>query len=600
MFKRFGILLLITSGMLWTFAQEGEETEFIRAYFTHKSMAHQVFERFDAQRVEIFYEDQYMIFMDMIPSDIAYLEDQNFVVVPDRGYDIHHNRSYDANQRIGIPGYPSYLLVEETFAWAESVATALPDLAEFIDVGDSWDKTQGSGGYDNMVLVLTNSKIPGPKPKLFICGAQHAREYTTSELARRFALYLIENYGKDPDATWMLDYHEYHAMFFINPDGRKYAEKGQLWRKNTNADYCPSDYNKRGADLNRNYDRSWGSMGSSDECNLTFWGASAASEPEVQAVQNYMQTIFKDNPKQGIHIDLHSYGEIIYKPSDMSTLARKFNYFNGYDARDSRGGQGYEYGYYVVGTPSCLFELGTSFFQKCDYFENTILPDNLKAFIYALKSCRDPVNIAQGPDPIDVSISGNTLTATIDDTRYGSSVTTHNISEAEYYIGTPPWRAGATPIPMSAKDGSFDEKKEEVEATLISSDLPRDNVLIYVRGKDSDDNWGIVSAVFHDMTNTVSTPEIYNGPVQLSHPNPLIFPATLSIQVPETAHLHLAVFTMQGKNVATLANSTLQVGNHSIHWDGKDTAGNDLAGGIYLYRLHVGGFLQMGRFVIAQ
>ena len=100
---------------------------------------------------------------------------------------------------------------------------------------------------------MTNSAIAGPKPKLFVTGAIHAREYATAELATRFAEYLVNNYGVDADATWILDYHEVHVMLQTNPDGRKKAETGLSWRKNTNQNYCGATSNYRGADLNRNF-----------------------------------------------------------------------------------------------------------------------------------------------------------------------------------------------------------------------------------------------------------------------------------------------------------------------------------------------------------
>jgi len=53
--------------------------------------------------------------------------------------------------------------VEETFQTAENLAANHPDLATWIDVGDSWEKTTPAGnpGYDMMVLRLTNSAVAG-------------------------------------------------------------------------------------------------------------------------------------------------------------------------------------------------------------------------------------------------------------------------------------------------------------------------------------------------------------------------------------------------------------------------------------------------------
>lgn len=590
------MVCLVMGSILFAVGYGTEATQFVRAYFTYKEMAYDALQVFEAEACEISYDEKYIV-LQVTPEDIKKLQTLNFTVVPDPDYDIHHNRSPQKADK-GIPGYPCYLLVEETFAYAESIVTALPDMATWVDAGDSWDKTQGTGGYDIMVLKLTNSNIPGPKPKLMIAGSIHAREYSTSELCRRFVKYLLENYGTDADATWMLDYHEFHALFYINPDGRKYAEEGQMWRKNTNADYCTSDPRNRGSDLNRNFERNWAS--SDDECGQTYSGSGPASEPETQAVQGYMQTIFEENPEQGIFIDLHCYGQIIYKPSAVTTLARKFSFFNGYDALENEAGMAYEYGYYTVGAYSCLFELGTAFFQDCDDFEDIIVPDNLPAFIYALKACRDPSTIPDGPDVIDVAITGNRLTATVDDTRYGADVTTHTIEEAEYYVGIPPWESGATPIAMTASDGSFDEETEGVEADIISHNVLRDQTTIYIRGKDADNNWGAVSAIFHDMTAIEPEKDAFGTKVACTVPNSLAFPACLNITVPTSSQVLLKVYSVTGKEVVTLTNNTLPAGQHVIRWNGKDNTGHTQAEGIYLYKLKVGDFLQTEKIVVVR
>jgi len=413
-------------------------------------------------------------------------------------------------------------------------------------------------------------------------------------------LYLIENYGKDADVTWMLNYHEYHAMFYINPDGRKHAEDGESWRKNTNEDYCPQEPRYRGCDLNRNADNSW--QGSSDECSQTFPGASAASEPEMQGLQAYMDSIFEDNSVKGAYIDLHSYGEIIYLPTQMGTWVRKFSYFNGYDPQDVRPGLAYRYAYSNAGAAAaCLFELGTRFFQDCDYFENTIVPDNLPAFNYALKVCGDPVALALGPDAVELAVNGKTLTAKIDDTRYGHSVPTQNIAEAEYYITNPPWEPGATAIPMSAADGSFNAKIEEVEATL-PEDLPngREEGIIFVRGKDVDGNWGAVSAIFSDQVNTITYSGDLGTKVIFTYQSPLLAAATINLTLPKAANVTFQVYNLCGRVITTLVNSKMNAGRHSIHWNGRDGFGNELAKGIYLFRMQAGNFKHIERFVLVR
>jgi carboxypeptidase T len=105
-----------------------------------------------------------------------------------------------------------------------------PQLASWIDAGNSWQKASGSGGYDLGVLKLSNAAVAPPpgqsKPKLFINSAIHAREYATAPLVLEFARQLVNGHGVDADATWVLDHHELHLMLHTNPDGRKRAETG--------------------------------------------------------------------------------------------------------------------------------------------------------------------------------------------------------------------------------------------------------------------------------------------------------------------------------------------------------------------------------------
>ena len=196
-------------------------------------------------------------------------------------------------QASGIPAFPCYRTVEETYATAEQIAADYPTLATWEDMGDFWEKVAPGGltGYDLQVLHLSNSAIAGPKPGLFIMSSMHAREYAPAELNLRFAEYLVENYGTDPDVTWVLDYTDIYLLFQANPDGRKQAESGLSWRKNTDNLYCTTNTNSRGADLNRNFSFQWGCCNGSStiQCSECLprpqrgLRAGDASHPELRA-----------------------------------------------------------------------------------------------------------------------------------------------------------------------------------------------------------------------------------------------------------------------------------------------------------------------------
>ena len=484
------------------------------------------------------------IVIDVDAEEYMWLQWQGFRLEVDesRTKTLNQPRGYIPGQTEGIPAYPCYRTVEETYASAEQMAADYPDLATWIDMGNSWEKVNTDPpdlpGYDLKVLKLTNKNIPGTKPKFFAMTAVHAREYATAELATRFAEYMLENYGKDPDITWILDYNEIHLLLQANPDGRKIAETGDLWRKNTDRDDGCSVPSSWGTDLNRNFNFQWGCCGGSDTnpCYETYRGPLAGSEPETQAVQNYLILNFPDQRPDdlttpapvdatGVFLDIHSYSELVLWPwgfsgdpapnsTGLQTLGRKLAFFNNYYPDQSIGlyptdGTTVDFAYGKLGMPAYTFEIGTSFFQDCGSFESTIYPDNLEALIYAAKIPRTPYMTPAGPDTLGVLASPAAvapgepveLTAQVNDMRYNNSNGTEPITytqAAEFYIDVPPWSTDPAPIafPMDATDGAFNETIENVSSVLDTSSLSNGRHMIFVRGQDADGNWGPVSAAF--------------------------------------------------------------------------------------------------------
>jgi len=518
--------------------------QLVKVYYTDPASYAAILTGFDTQIIETNYKEGYHV-LELSSSDIKRLQSDGFKVEIDPNLKL----SLPEGSIQSIPGYSCYRTVEETFATAAGIATNYPDLAEWIDVGDSWEKSVGQpDGYDMMVLRLTNESIPGDKPALFVTSAIHARELTTAELSTRFAEYLIDNYNVDADVTWLLDYHEIHLLLQTNPDGRKEAEAGLSWRKNTNENYCGVTSNNRGADLNRNFTYMWNCCGGSSDnpCDSTYHGPYAGSEPETQAVMSYMQSIIPDQrgdalddvapiDATGVYIDFHSYGELVMWPwgftndsppngPGMQTLGRKWAYFNDYTPRQAIGlyptdGATKDFAYGVLGIPGYTIELGTAFFQNCSTFENTILPDNIPVLLYAAKAARTPYITPSGPDAVNVSVSQSqvfegqsvTLTAQINDTRYDNSngtEPTQDVVAAEFYVDTPYWEDGATPLAMSAVDGSFNETVEDATFSIDTTGWSQGRHTLFVRGLDADGNWGAVSAVFLTVQASDNEPPV--------------------------------------------------------------------------------------------
>lgn len=473
-------------------------------------------------------------------------EGRQVIIDPDLTATLGQPHQAQDGQSSGIPGYPCYRTVEETYASMAQIAQNHPDLAQWIDIGDSWDKTTpgGPAGYDLRVLKLTNHQTPGPKPVLFLMGAIHAREYVTAEIAVRFAEYLVNAYGSDPDITWLLDYNEVQILPVTNPDGRKMAETGLLWRKNTdNSDGCLVA-NAYGVDLNRNFDFKWGSAGASlNPCNEVYLGRSAASEPETLALQTYLSSIYPDrrgpadgdaapDDTSGLLVTLHSYGQLVLWPwgwtstpapnaAQLQTLGRKFAFFNHAipeqaDMLYATSGTTDEWLYGRLGTAAYTFEIGNAFFQSCSSFESSLYPDNLQALLYALKATRRPYQSPAGPDTLNIRLSTNavtagetiSITATADDTRYSAGEISQPISATRFSIDAPSWISGTQTVTLDPVDGMLDQPIEKLQGPMDTGGLSSGRHLVIIESQDSSGTWGPPSAQFFYILDPKTNPHL--------------------------------------------------------------------------------------------
>jgi hypothetical protein len=141
--------------------------------------------------------------------------------------------------------------------------------------------------------VSDNPGTDEPEPEVLFDALHHAREPITVSVLLTYIRWLCENYGTDPEATFLVDNREQWFVPVVNPDGYVYNEVtfpggGGMWRKNRRDVAGSCD----GVDLNRNYSYFFGgSDGSSgDPCDETYRGTGPFSEPESQAMRTLMRS----------------------------------------------------------------------------------------------------------------------------------------------------------------------------------------------------------------------------------------------------------------------------------------------------------------------
>ncbi|MFX0122226.1 MAG: M14 family zinc carboxypeptidase [Candidatus Hodarchaeota archaeon] len=233
-------------------------------------------------------------------------------------------------------------LVEELM----QINATAPGIVDLFTIGKSIE------GRDIFCLRITEEQNTLPKAGVLFVAHHHAREQITIEMALRFMLVLVNNYGLDQEITNYINTEEIFFIPSLNPDGLHYVvgnetNQGNPWlRRNvrpfdndkddlfdedppedTNGDGIISEFtihfkNQQnewvasgdqyyegndndgdglvnedpigGVDLNRNYDFRWGdstcdSGGTTNTLHEDYPGTAPFSEPETQAYRDFVE-----------------------------------------------------------------------------------------------------------------------------------------------------------------------------------------------------------------------------------------------------------------------------------------------------------------------
>lgn len=263
-------------------------------------------------------------FLKLNPDIARYGEEGGFVDV------LVKEEQLDKIKRLGLS---TYVLIQDADAYASilrqqgyldpfhtydemleemrAVEAAHPDIAKLYDIGDSWEKTQGIADRDIWAMKISDNVAVEEKEEaeVLYMGCHHAREIITPEVIIYFIHYLVENYGADPQVTFLVDNRQIWLVPMVNPDGHEYAFEVDLWWRKNRRNNGDGTY---GVDLNRNYGYKWGydDIGSSPfTSSEVYRGPAPFSEPETQAIRDLVQ-----RHNFVISLSYHSYGRKLLFP----------------------------------------------------------------------------------------------------------------------------------------------------------------------------------------------------------------------------------------------------------------------------------------------
>ena len=83
-----------------------------------------------------------------------------------------------------------------------------------------------------------------------------------------------------------------------------------------------------------------------------------------------------------------------------------------------------------------------------------------------------------------------------------------------------------------------------------------------------------------------------------AYPNPFNASTNISFTLPAESDVELTVFNILGQEVKSLEIANMPAGEGNINWDGRSSGGEQVASGVYLYRITAGDFSASSRMVL--
>jgi flagellar hook assembly protein FlgD len=77
--------------------------------------------------------------------------------------------------------------------------------------------------------------------------------------------------------------------------------------------------------------------------------------------------------------------------------------------------------------------------------------------------------------------------------------------------------------------------------------------------------------------------------LEQNYPNPFNPTTQISFSLVSPHKVRLSVYNVLGESIATLADGDYPAGEFTVTWDGHSHNGNQVASGVYFYRLEAGG-----------
>jgi len=536
------------------------------------------------------------------------------------------------NFKLGSMG--GHLTLEEVIDEMNLMHDLYPDLiTEKFSIGQSFQ------GRD-IWTVWMGTEMDEEKPQAYYNSLIHAREPMSMMNLVYYMWWLLENYGEDELATFLLDERHMAFTLVLNPDGYEYNRQnspngGGLHRKNMR----PNGTSNPGVDLNRNFgplifwDHPNGGSSTSPGVD-TFRGSGPFSEPETQAIRDFtlendFRTVF--NYHNFSNLLIYPYGALQRQTADAHIFvpySEEMTVFNNYQHGtdqetvnySTRGGAddwfyGSEDGNEDrVNAISMTPEVGAisdgtgggawgAFWARAERIvplsQDNLRPNQLLA-VYAGPALRKTelsmigaFQSVQGFSP-EISqngaeVGGETFFSLFFDEviynagRYDMEVNFTASTDAEFVA----FMEETVSLTVDVDDtyaGSTPEFVMELDSQVPDNEEFVVTIEMDIPFTRDSFSWDFTFTTFGSPVSVEPGDELpRNVALMQNYPNPFNPETSIQFMLPESSEVTLEVYDTMGRRVQTLINGSVSAGEHRVSFDGSA-----LSSGVYLYRLSTG------------
>lgn len=102
-----------------------------------------------------------------------------------------------------------------------------------------------------------------------------------------------------------------------------------------------------------------------------------------------------------------------------------------------------------------------------------------------------------------------------------------------------------------------------------------------------------------DVEEEAAEQEVLGGfSLSDNYPNPFNPETRIDYLVPRSCHVKLEIFNVLGQRIATLVDESKERGTYQLTWNGRDERGDEVASGVYFYKLEAEDFTQSKKMIL--